>query len=252
MPRKVRGKLIVYEDLLVKGSGQALPRESDQLRLVLGKLDARVQLVRGYNVGAFITVIALEKFVERDRQIEARHDVDVRQEHVVRLAVLARQVSHVVLRIDVPYPPIGLLAGYAARELVESGFRFGTIDKVRQLEDAWLPLGRTHLRHGHRKDHSLPDGLVASSQVHQVTLHNLELLVAGGVERHGHRSGPVQRNLHQRVQLLHGALRGQAHPVRLRQLCEPAADQDRVEGTVYPSGIPSAELNVQLETVSVR
>lgn len=196
LPREVCGELIVYEDLLMEGPGQALSRKSNQLRLVLRKLYARVQLVRGYDVGAFITVIAPEKFVECGRQIEARYDVDVRQEHVVRLAVLARQVSHVVLRIDVPYPPIGLLAGYATRELVQGGFRFGTIDNVRKLEDARLLLRWTHLRHGHRKDHPLPDGLVASPQVHQVTLHYLELLIAGGIERYGHWSGPVQRDLH--------------------------------------------------------
>jgi len=196
LPRKIRGELIVYEDLLMEGPGQALSRKSDQFRLVLGKLHARVQLIRGYNVGAFITVITPEKFVKCGCQIEARHDVDVRQEHVVRLAVLASQVSHMVLRIDIPYPPIGLLARYAARELIQGGFRFGTIDNVWQLEDARLLLGRTHLRHGHRKDHSLPDGLVASSQVHQITLHNLELLIASGIECHGHWSGPMQRDLH--------------------------------------------------------
>lgn len=80
----------MYEDFLMKGSGQAFPGESDQLRLVWRKSHACIQLVRGYYIGALITVVVSEELVEHARQIEARHDVDVRQKHVVRLAVFAR------------------------------------------------------------------------------------------------------------------------------------------------------------------
>lgn len=90
LPCKIRSKLIVYEDFLMEGSSQAFPSESDQLRLIWGKPHACVQLVRGYYVGALITVVVSEELVEHGRQIEARHDVDVRQKHIVRLAVFAR------------------------------------------------------------------------------------------------------------------------------------------------------------------
>lgn len=78
LPCKIRGKLIVYEDFLVEGSGQAFPGEPDQLRLIWGKSHACVQLVRRYYIGALITVVVSEELVEYDRQIEARHDVDIR------------------------------------------------------------------------------------------------------------------------------------------------------------------------------
>lgn len=170
LPREVRCELIVYEDLLVKRSGQALSCQPDQLRLVLGKPHARVQLVRGYYVGAFITVVAFEELVEGGSQIEARHDVDVSQEHVVRLAVFARQIAHVILRIDVTGSPGGLLARDAIGELSQGGLWFGTIDDVRQLEDTRLLLRRSFPRHGQREDHPLADRFVATSQIDQVTL----------------------------------------------------------------------------------
>lgn len=68
----------MYEDFLVKGSSQTFPSESDQFRLILRKPHACVQLVRGYYIGALITVVVSEELIEYGRQIEARHDVDIR------------------------------------------------------------------------------------------------------------------------------------------------------------------------------
>jgi len=252
LPRKVRGELIVYEDLLVERPRQALPRQPDQLRLVLREADARVQLVGGYDVGALVALVAGQELVEGESQVEARHDVDVRQQHVVALAVLARQIAHVILRIHVAYPPAGLLARYASGEFVESGFRFRAVNRVRQLEDTRLLPRWLRPRHGQREGHPLAHRLVAPPQVHQVTLQHFELVVAGSVQRHGHGTGPVQGDLHQRVQLLHGALGGQANPMGLRQIGEVVADQDRVEGAIYPARVPPAEPDVQPQAVSVR
>lgn len=68
----------MYEDFLVEGPSQAFPSESDQLRLVRRESHACVQLVRGYYIGALITVVVSEELIEHGRQIEARHDIDVR------------------------------------------------------------------------------------------------------------------------------------------------------------------------------
>lgn len=199
LPREIGGELIMYENLLMEGPGQALSGQPDQLGLVRGEPHSRVQLVRRYNVGALITVVVPEEIVERNGEIKARHDVDVRQKDVLSLAVLARQISHVILRINVSYPPIGLLAGYTVREFVQSGLRLSTIDDFRQIKHTRLFLGGSRFGHRQGKDHSLPDGLVASPQIHQIPLQNLKLLVTGGIQRHRHRPGPMQSDLHQRV-----------------------------------------------------
>lgn len=152
-----------------------------------------------------------------------------------------------ILRVRVPYPPVGLLVRDPVHQLVQRPLGFGTVHHLGRVKFARLPLHGSDPGHGQRERNPLAYRLVTLSQVDQILLQNLELLVAGHVQGDRHRPRPVVGRLDDRVQLLDGALRGQAHAVSTRQFNETRPDEDMVEGAEQPTGVPSAEIYVQFQ-----
>lgn len=249
--REVRRELIVDEDFLVEGSGQTFLGQPDELALVLRKSNPGLQLVRGYDVGTLVALVVLQKLLENEAEVRAGYDVDVREEHVIALAVLARQVSHVILRVHVADSPAALIARHAAHHLVQGTLGLTAVQEVRQWVVAWLLLGRPILGHCQRKKDTLADGFVAATHVLQVLLQNFKLLVTSDEEPDAQWSGPLVHDLDQRVKLLEGALSGQADLGRLGELDESRASHDGVESTVETPRVPATEPDVQVQRARV-
>lgn len=237
----------------MKRPGESLLGKPDEFRFVGGKPDADVEFVGWHDVGALLAGVAdgRQEIVEPAGEIETGDDVDVGQEHPVGLAIFSRQISHVILRIDVPSPPAGLLVRNAAGKFVEGRFRFGAVEAVREFEDPGLLLRRPVPRHRQREADALTNGRVASPKVDDVALKSLELLVASGVEGDRDGAGPVMCDLDDRVELLQGGLRGEADLARSRDVRVVRADEDRVEAPEEPPRVPTAELDVEPHDVVI-
>lgn len=207
LPRKISSVLIVNKDLLMKRPGETFLGESYELGFIVRKVDPGVQLVSGYHVGTLVASVASQKLVKRRAHVVTRHDIDVREEHIVRLAILPGKVPHVILRIDVAGAPVDLLVRYVIREFAQGCLGFGTVHTTRQTERPSLLLRRSSLGHHQGKRHARHLALVAVAQVRQVLLQSLEFLVAGGVQSHGHGTTPMVHHLDEREQFFHGTLR---------------------------------------------
>jgi hypothetical protein len=127
---EVGGELVEDEDFLVEGSGEALVGQPHQFRLVLRKADALVQLVGGDDVGARGAPLATQERVQPLGQLSARHDVHVRHEHVLRLAVAARQVAHVVLRVGQLDAPARRLRPPVAHQQTQRRLRLAAVETL--------------------------------------------------------------------------------------------------------------------------
>lgn len=123
-------ELVEDEDFLVEGPGEALVGQSHQFRLVLRKADALVQLVRGNDVGARGATLASQERVQALGQLSAGHDVHVRDEHVLRLAVAARQVAHVILRVGQLDAPARRLGASVAHQQTQRRLRLAAVETL--------------------------------------------------------------------------------------------------------------------------
>jgi hypothetical protein len=127
---EVGGELVEDEDFLVEGPGEALVGQPHQFRLVLRKADALVQLVGGDDVGARGAPLATQERVQPLGQLSAGHDVHVRDEHVLCLAIATRQVAHVVLRVGQLDAPARRLGAPVAHQQTQRRLRLAAVETL--------------------------------------------------------------------------------------------------------------------------